>query len=106
MRFIVVIFSVLILGISVLAPHAAEFGTRDEAVAMLKRVQEKFKKDGPEATFKAINTKASGFADRDLYPFVTELTGLCRQWRHSRGQGQESHRSQGSGRKVHDPGIH
>jgi uncharacterized protein len=56
---------------------AAEFGTREEATAMVKRVQAKFKKEGPEAAFQAINNKAPGFADRDLYPFVTELTGLC-----------------------------
>jgi len=30
------------------------------------------------ATFRAINNRAPGFADRDLYPFVTEVaTGLC-----------------------------
>jgi uncharacterized protein len=57
--------------------HAYEFGTREEAAAMVKRVQEKFRREGPEATFRAINRKAPGFADRDLYPFVTELTGLC-----------------------------
>jgi hypothetical protein len=55
----------------------AEFGTRDEALAMVRRVQQKFKKEGAEAAFQAINSKAPGFADRDLYPFVTELTGLC-----------------------------
>lgn len=77
MRFAIVILSVLIFGASALPLRAAEFGTREEAMAMLRRVQEKFKKDGPDATFKAINTKAPGFADRDLYPFVTELTGLC-----------------------------
>jgi uncharacterized protein len=77
MRFAIVILSVLMCGASVLPLRAAEYGTREEAVAMLRRVQEKFKKDGPEATFKAINAKAPGFADRDLYPFVTELTGFC-----------------------------
>src|SRR5713226_3449015 len=56
---------------------AAEFGTKEEATAMVKRVQAKFKTEGPEAAFQAINNKAPGFADRDLYPFVTELTGLC-----------------------------
>lgn len=79
MRLTVVIFFVaLIFGTSALPLRAAQFGTRDEAAAMVKRVQEKFKKDGPEATFRAINSKAPGFADRDLYPFVTEVdTGLC-----------------------------
>jgi TRAP-type uncharacterized transport system substrate-binding protein len=77
MRFAIVMLSVLLFGASALPLRAAEYGTREEAVAMLKRVQEKFKKEGPDATFKAINTKAPGFADRDLYPFVTELTGFC-----------------------------
>jgi uncharacterized protein len=77
MRRAAALLSALIVGMSMFPLHAAEFGTRDEAVAMLKRVQEKFKKDGPEAAFRAINNKGPGFADRDLYPFVTELTGLC-----------------------------
>jgi TRAP-type uncharacterized transport system substrate-binding protein len=78
MRLAVVALSiVLIFATSAIPLRAAEFGTREEALAMLKRVQEKFKKDGPEATFRAINDKVPGFADRDLYPFVTELTGLC-----------------------------
>jgi signal transduction histidine kinase len=56
---------------------AAEFGTREEAVAMVKRVQEKFKKDGAEATFKAvIDQSDKEFHDRDLYPFIYELNGL------------------------------
>src|ERR1700730_14409208 len=74
---VVVLWVILIFGPSALPLRAAEFGTREEALAMLRRVQEKFKKEGPEATFRAINNKAPGFADRDLYPFVTELTGLC-----------------------------
>ncbi len=53
--------------------QAAGFGTRDEAVAMVRRVQEKFKKDGPDATFRAINSGA--FNDRDLYPWVHTIDG-------------------------------
>ena len=68
---------VLAFVIAALPVGAAEFGTRDEALAMVRRVQQKFKKEGAEAAFNAINSKAPGFADRDLYPFVTELTGLC-----------------------------
>jgi cytochrome c len=57
--------------------HAAEFGTREEAVAMVKRVQDKFRKEGAEATFKAvIDQSTSEFHDRDLYPFIYDLTGL------------------------------
>jgi len=35
--------------IAALPAGAAEFGTRDEATAMVRRVQQKFKKEGPEA---------------------------------------------------------
>jgi signal transduction histidine kinase len=51
--------------------HAGEFGSKEEAIAMVKRVQEQFKKDGSEATFKAITDKTTkAYHDRDLYPFV------------------------------------
>jgi len=56
---------------------AAEFGTREEAVAMVKRVQAKFKAEGAEATFKAVSDKSvAEFHDRDLYPFIYDFSGL------------------------------
>jgi uncharacterized protein len=66
------IFGASFVATSVLPVCAAEFGTRDEAIAMVRRVQEKFRKDGPDATFKAINAKA--FVDRDLFPWVYRLS--------------------------------
>ena len=80
MRGAAVVCFALVLGASlaatsVLPVQAAEFGTREEAIAMVRRVQEKFKKDGPEATFKAINTMAPGFIDRDLFPYVHKIDG-------------------------------
>lgn len=61
---------------------AAEFGTKAEAIAMVKRVQEQFKKDGPELTFKAVSDKSvKEYHDRDLYPFIYfrdgDKKGLC-----------------------------
>jgi Signal transduction histidine kinase len=61
---------------------AAEFGTKEEAIAMVKRVQEQFKKDGPEVTFKAVSDKSTKeYHDRDLYPFIYfrdgDKKGLC-----------------------------
>src|SRR2546430_6620666 len=53
---------------------AGDFGTRGDAIAMVKRVQAKFKKDGPQATFHAI-TESGEFRDRDLYPFVYDTAG-------------------------------
>jgi signal transduction histidine kinase len=56
---------------------AAEFGTRDEAVKMVKRVQAKFLADGQEATFRAVSDKTvPEFHDRDLYPFIYDLHGV------------------------------
>jgi cytochrome c len=61
---------------------AAEFGSKEEAIAMVKRVQEQFKKDGPELTFKAVSDKSTKeYHDRDLYPFIYfrdgDKKGLC-----------------------------
>jgi cytochrome c len=68
-------FATLLLAASVVV--AAEFGTKEEAVAMVKRVQEKFKKDGAEATFKAVSDKSTPeFHDRDLYPFIYDMNGV------------------------------
>jgi len=57
---------------------ATENGTKDEAVAMVKRVEAMFAKDGPAATFKAVSDKSvAEFHDRDLYPFVYDMNGNC-----------------------------
>jgi cytochrome c len=68
----------IFLGFALIAPSAesAELGTRAEAVAIVKRVQEKFKKDGADATFKAITENASEFRDRDLYAFAYDMNGI------------------------------
>ena len=60
------------------AVGATDHGTRAEAVAMVKRVQAEFKKDGAQATFKAVDDKSDkSFHDRDLYPFIYNLKGVC-----------------------------
>jgi cytochrome c len=71
--------AVTIVAFMLFAPSAsaAEFGTKDEAVAMVKRVQAKFKKDGADVTFKAVSDQSTkDFHDRDLYPFIYDLNGL------------------------------
>ena len=56
---------------------AADYGTRQEAVAMVERVQAKFKADGPDATFKAVSDQSvKDFHDRDLYPFIHDMNGV------------------------------
>jgi uncharacterized protein len=70
------VYSMLMLMVSAPFAGAFDYGTRAEAVAMAKRVQAKIKKDGLDATYRAINGGAKEFHDRDLYPFVVELSGL------------------------------
>jgi len=67
-----------IAALTMLAPAmAAEFGTKEEAVAMVKHAQEQFKKDGPESTFKAVSDKSvKAYHDRDLYPFIYNMKGV------------------------------
>jgi cytochrome c len=65
----------LLFAFSTVGAFAFERGTRVEAVAMVKRVQEKFKQNGPEETFKAVTEKEKEFNDRDLYPFIYTLDG-------------------------------
>jgi cytochrome c len=57
---------------------ADQTGTKDEAVAMVKRVETMFAKDGADATFKAVTDKSvADFHDRDLYPFIYDMSGTC-----------------------------
>jgi TRAP-type uncharacterized transport system substrate-binding protein len=72
-RSFVASLTIALFAASAITANAAQFGTRDEAVALVKRVQDKFKKDGPEATFNAVN--AGQFNDRDLYPFIHTIDG-------------------------------
>jgi cytochrome c len=67
--------------LSIIPLHAAaeaEFGTKAEAVAMVNRVQEMFKKEGAAATFKAVSDPSTKeFHDRDLYVFIYDMSGRC-----------------------------
>jgi TRAP-type uncharacterized transport system substrate-binding protein len=75
-RLTVAISSVLMAALlHPVAVTAATYGTRDEAVAMVKRVQEKFRKEGLDPTLKSITAKTREFHDRDLYTWVLDVDG-------------------------------
>jgi ABC-type glycerol-3-phosphate transport system substrate-binding protein len=64
----IVIFLALAALTSAAPATAAEFGTKAEAIAMVKRSQDQFKKDGPDIAFKAVSDKSNkAYQDRDLY---------------------------------------
>jgi cytochrome c len=55
----------------------ADSSTPAEAAAMVRRVQEKFRADGADATFKAVMDKSNPeFHDGDLYPFIYDMNGV------------------------------
>jgi hypothetical protein len=73
----------LLAGVALLTFAAAgsgaavsQFGTREEAIAMVHRAQETFKKLGPERTFEAVRHKAPGTIDRDLYVYILDMNGI------------------------------
>jgi uncharacterized protein len=76
LRTVIGLTIVLLSIITAQSTSAAEFGSREEAKAMVRRVQDKFKRDGAEATFRAITEKSRAFHDHDLYPFVYDLNGV------------------------------
>lgn len=57
------------------AMAAAERGTADEAVALVKKGKDFLKANGPEKAYAAFNEPAGQFVDRDLYLFVFDMTG-------------------------------
>lgn len=53
----------------------AEFATKDEAIAIVKKAVAFIGQQGPEKAYTAFNGKAADFIDRDLYVVVYGLDG-------------------------------
>ena len=56
---------------------AGDSGTREEAVAMVKKAVECIKANGQEKAFSEFNDTKGKFVDRDLYIAVYDKTGKC-----------------------------
>ena len=66
------------LSIVPLRADPPQHGSKDEAVAMVQRVEDMFSEEGAAATFKAVSDPSTkAFHDRDLYPFIYDLSGVC-----------------------------
>jgi cytochrome c len=78
MRLLALLVLTALVGMTLPASAASEFGTKAEAVAMVKRVQAEFKKDGAAKTFKDVSDKSvKAYHDRDLYAFIYDMSGKC-----------------------------
>jgi len=56
---------------------AADQGTKDEAVAMVKKTVEFIKANGNEKAFEEISNPKGKFVDRDLYVVVYDMNATC-----------------------------
>ena len=75
---LIALLMIAALSIMPLQAATSEFGTKDEAVSMVKHVQEMFKKEGADATFKAVSDPSNKeFHDRDLYAYIFDFSGFC-----------------------------
>lgn len=74
--FSVVVFA-FILAMSFGVARAADSGTKDEAVAMVKKAIELIKANGNEKAFEEISNPSGQFVDRDLYVVVYDMSGKC-----------------------------
>ncbi len=67
--------ALIVISCSMVSPAAAAGqATREEAIALARKVEERLKTDGPEKTFAAITAKE--FNDRDMYPAIVEIDGI------------------------------
>lgn len=73
MRKITFFIALAILGLFPLTVGAAEYASREEAVALVQRTIAAIKRDGIEAIVAAVNDKDTRFKDRDLYVFIGDL---------------------------------
>jgi len=56
---------------------AQQNGTKDEAVALVKKAVAQYKSAGKDKTFAEISDPKGPFVDRDLYVVVYDMSGNC-----------------------------
>jgi cytochrome c len=60
-------FAAIVLLAQTSFAYAGDYGSRDEAIAMVKRVEDMYASAGAEPTFQAVSDKSTAsFHDRDL----------------------------------------
>lgn len=72
-RKIAILVAMTVLALCSLKASAAEYGTRDEAVALVQRTIATIKREGIDAVVKAVNDKDARFRDADLFVFIHDL---------------------------------
>jgi cytochrome c len=70
------VLAVFMVAVSQVA-YAGEFGTKDEAVALVKKAVVEIKANGQDKTFAQFNDPKGKYVDRDLYITVYDMNGKC-----------------------------
>lgn len=73
---VIIGLSIFVLGIGKIS-FAGEYGTKEEAEALVKKAISMIKAEGKEKAFAEINNPKGKFVDRDLYIFVYDMNGKC-----------------------------
>jgi cytochrome c len=74
-RILVVLSAAMIVGGVNITSLAAEFGTKEEAQALVRKAIAFIKEQGPEKAYAEFTDRAGKFVDRDLYVVVYQLDG-------------------------------
>lgn len=78
MKRLVTMGTVLVLTLGVVHTFAAtEAGTKEEAVAMVKRAIDYIKANGPDKAYAEFSNQKGRFVDRDLYITIYDMNGKC-----------------------------
>lgn len=56
--------------------QTADKGTPEQAIALVRKSVAYFAANGKEKALKAINEQHSGFTERDLYLYITDMNGV------------------------------
>lgn len=70
-----ILLSLALCGGLIANAYAAEFGTAEEAQALVKKAVAHVQSVGPEKAYADFTAKKPEFVDRDLYVFVNKLDG-------------------------------
>jgi len=76
-RIITVICLAVFMAVVSPIAYAAEFGTKAEAEAMVKKAVAEIKANGQDKAFAEFNNPKGKFIDRDLYVTVYDMNGKC-----------------------------
>jgi len=71
------LLAILVLTLGLNAALAADKGTKEEAVAMVKKAVAFLKANGRDKALAEFNKPTGQFVDRDLYVFVGDMQGRC-----------------------------